>query len=135
MVSTTDAQLTPGPFGAGRFAPSPSGELHLGNLRTALLAWLAARSSGRRFLVRIEDLDRDRTVPGAAEKQLADLASLGLDWDPPVWVQSERFAVYAEAVADLAARGLQLRPRQREVGVGIDRVERGHHLAGVDPLA
>ncbi|WP_010594876.1 glutamate--tRNA ligase family protein, partial [Rhodococcus sp. P14] len=68
--------------GAGRFAPSPSGDLHLGNLRTAVLAWLFARSTGRRFLLRVEDLDRVR--PGAQERQLADLAALGLDWDDEV---------------------------------------------------
>ncbi|MFZ2501259.1 MAG: tRNA glutamyl-Q(34) synthetase GluQRS [Nocardioides sp.] len=92
--------------GAGRFAPSPSGDLHLGNLRTALLAWLAARSSGRSFLVRMEDLDRDRTVPGAAERQLADLAALGLDWDGPVVFQSQRLGLYDGAVARLAEAGL-----------------------------
>ena len=74
--------------GAGRFAPSPSGDLHLGNLRTALLAWLFARSTGRSFLVRMEDLDRVR--PGAAARQLADLAAIGLDWDGPVVHQSTR---------------------------------------------
>ena len=63
--------------GAGRYAPSPSGDLHLGNLRTAILAWLLARQEGLRFVMRIEDLDRVR--PGAAEQQLADLKSLGLD--------------------------------------------------------
>ncbi|MFZ2511423.1 MAG: glutamate--tRNA ligase family protein, partial [Gordonia sp. (in: high G+C Gram-positive bacteria)] len=62
---------------AGRFAPSPSGDLHIGNLRTALLAWLFARSTGRDFLIRMEDLDRVR--PRAAERQLADLAAIGLD--------------------------------------------------------
>ena len=75
---------------AGRFAPSPSGDLHLGNLRTALLAWLFARSSRRRFLLRMEDLDRVR--PGAEARQLADLAAIGLDWDGPVVHQSERLA-------------------------------------------
>ena len=62
-----------GPRGAGRYAPSPTGELHLGNLRTAVLAWLFARSTGRRFLLRIEDLDAGRVRPGLAEQQTADL--------------------------------------------------------------
>ncbi len=84
---------------AGRFAPSPSGDLHVGNLRTALLAWLFARSTGRDFLLRIEDLDR--VVPGAQARQLADLAAIGLDWEPPLVRQSERGARYAAAVADL----------------------------------
>ena len=90
--------------GAGRFAPSPSGDLHLGNLRTALLAWLFARSTGRRFLVRMEDLDRVR--PGAAERQLSDLAAIGVDWDGPVLRQSERTGGYEAAIAALTAEGL-----------------------------
>ncbi|MFC9893022.1 tRNA glutamyl-Q(34) synthetase GluQRS [Nocardia sp. NPDC127579] len=89
--------------GAGRYAPSPSGDLHLGNLRTALLAWLFARHSGRRFVLRVDDLDRVR--PGAAERQLADLATIGLDWDGPVQRQSERVAHYAAAIDTLTAAG------------------------------
>jgi glutamyl-tRNA synthetase len=91
--------------GAGRFAPSPTGTLHLGNLRTALLAWLFARSEGRRFLVRMEDLDAGRVRAGAAEEQLADLAALGLDWDGEVVAQSARGALYADALARLRAAG------------------------------
>jgi len=94
----------PPPFGAGRFAPSPSADLHVGNLRTALLAWLFARSSGRRFLVRMEDLDR--AVPGADAAQLADLAAIGLDWDGPIVHQSQRGSSYQDAIARLSARGL-----------------------------
>ncbi|WFR72661.1 tRNA glutamyl-Q(34) synthetase GluQRS [Prescottella defluvii] len=89
---------------AGRFAPSPSGDLHLGNLRTALLAWLFARSTGRRFLVRVEDLDRVR--PGAEERQLADLAAIGLDWDGEVVHQSSRLPLYDAAIARLQRAGL-----------------------------
>jgi glutamyl-tRNA synthetase len=85
----------------GRFAPSPTGVLHLGNLRTALLAWLFARSSGSSFVVRVEDLDVGRVRPGLASQQLADLAALGLDWDGPVWVQSERLDAYETALASL----------------------------------
>jgi glutamyl-tRNA synthetase len=92
------------PSGAGRYAPSPSGDLHLGNLRTALLAWLFARAEGRRFLLRIEDLDRVRE--GAAQRQLEDLATLGIDWDAEPLVQSERSEAYADAVERLRARGL-----------------------------
>ena len=98
----------PGPAPAhatGRYAPSPTGTLHLGNLRTALLAWLFARSQGARFLMRIDDLDRQRVRPGVAEQQLADLAALGLDWDGPVVRQSERMDAYAEAIARLDADG------------------------------
>lgn len=85
----------------GRFAPSPTGVLHLGNLRTALLAWLFARSGGSAFLVRVEDLDAGRVRPGFAEQQLADLAAIGLDWDGKVVWQSARTGVYAEALERL----------------------------------
>lgn len=91
------------PTGAGRYAPSPSGELHLGNLRTAILAWLFARTTGRAFLLRIDDLDRVR--PGAAERQLDDLAAIGIDWDGPVVRQSERLPIYDAAIAELTAAG------------------------------
>jgi glutamyl-tRNA synthetase len=89
---------------SGRFAPSPSGDLHLGNLRTALLAWLFARSTGRRFLMRMEDLDRVRE--GSEARQLADLRAIGLDWDGPVVRQSQRTALYENAIALLTAAGL-----------------------------
>jgi glutamyl-tRNA synthetase len=90
---------------AGRFAPSPTGELHLGNLRTALVAWLAARSTGRGFLVRMEDLDRVTSSPEHERRQLADLAALGLDWDAPVVRQSERFDLYRAAIDGLRSMG------------------------------
>ncbi len=90
--------------GAGRFAPSPSGDLHLGNLRTALLAWLFARSTGRAFVLRMEDLDRVR--PGAGRRQLADLAAIGLDWDGPVDYQSRHTDRYETAIDVLARRGV-----------------------------
>ena len=89
---------------AGRYAPSPSGDLHVGNLRTALLAWLFARRSGRRFLIRMEDLD-GRSIAGAADRQLADLAALGLDWDGHVLYQSTRRDRYAQIIAELTAAG------------------------------
>ena len=87
--------------GAGRFAPSPTGPLHLGNLRTAVLAWLFARSSGRRFLLRMEDLDQQRVRPGLAAQQEADLAALGVTFDDHPVVQSERFDRYAVALDQL----------------------------------
>ncbi len=89
----------------GRFAPSPTGDLHLGNLRTAVVAWLAARSSGSPFLVRMEDLDRVQSRPEHVESQLADLAAIGLDWDGDVVFQSERFDLYEDAIERLAADG------------------------------
>ncbi|MFT4201832.1 tRNA glutamyl-Q(34) synthetase GluQRS [Gordonia sp. (in: high G+C Gram-positive bacteria)] len=89
---------------AGRYAPSPSGDLHVGNLRTALLAWLFARSTGRDFLMRMEDLD-ERSVDGADDRQLADLAAIGLDWDGRVRYQSSRRLRYDEVIDSLAAAG------------------------------
>ncbi|EFV14581.2 tRNA glutamyl-Q(34) synthetase GluQRS [Segniliparus rugosus] len=89
----------------GRFAPSPSGDLHVGNLRTAMLAWLCARSAGGGFELRVEDLD-ERARPGVAERQIADLAAVGVDWDGPVLRQSGRREVYRAVVAELAGRGL-----------------------------
>jgi glutamyl-tRNA synthetase len=88
---------------AGRFAPSPSGPLHLGSLRTALVAWLMARSAGARFLVRIEDLDPQRSRPEFVESQLADLSALGIDWDEPPVYQSQRLALYDDALGKLHA--------------------------------
>src|SRR5919112_956710 len=83
----------------GRFAPSPTGDLHVGNLRTALLAWLFTRSAGGRFLMRVEDLDRERVKPGIEERQLADLRAIGLDWDGPLVRQSDRLPLYVDALA------------------------------------
>ena len=89
----------------GRFAPSPSGPLHLGNLRTALLAWLFARSAGARLLVRVEDLDPGRSRREHEAGQLTDLAALGLDWDGPVVRQSERRERHRAALERLRAAG------------------------------
>jgi glutamyl-tRNA synthetase len=98
----------------GRYAPSPTGDLHLGNLRTALLAWLWARRAGGGFVLRVEDLDQPRVRPGATARMLADLRWLGIDWDegPDVggpfgpYYQSERQALYADALATLRSQGL-----------------------------
>ncbi len=91
--------------GAGRFAPSPSADLHIGNLRTAVLAWLFARSTGRRFLMRVEDLD-DRTHDKVAHQQLADLAAIGVTWDDqPQW-QSRQRDRYDAVIFRLADHGL-----------------------------
>lgn len=92
--------------GAGRFAPSPSGPLHLGNARTAILAWLFARASGRRFLLRVEDLDPQRSRADAAAQQLAELKQLGLDWDGPVVWQSRRGERYRDALETLQREGV-----------------------------
>ena len=85
----------------GRFAPSPTGTLHLGNLRTALLAWLFARSAGSAFLMRVEDLDVGRVRAEYVSEQLGDLAAIGIDWDGEPVRQSERGALYAAALSRL----------------------------------
>ena len=117
-VSAAHTSAQPFPSGTGRYAPSPSGDLHLGNLRTAILAWAMARRGAKPFYLRVEDLDRVR--PGAAERQIADLAALGLDWDASpgsaaestegkeagVLYQSTRLAAYEQAVAQLREAGL-----------------------------
>ncbi|APX33708.1 tRNA glutamyl-Q(34) synthetase GluQRS [Brachybacterium sp. P6-10-X1] len=90
--------------GAGRYAPSPSGDLHLGNLRTAILAWALARRTGRSFHLRVEDLDR--VQEGSEQRQLADLAALGLDWDGEVVRQSDRGVAHDAAIDRLVDRGL-----------------------------
>jgi glutamyl-tRNA synthetase len=97
---------SPIPSRDGRFAPSPSGPFHVGNLRTAMVAWLFARSAGARFLLRIDDLDR-RAARGEHERgQISDLVALGIDWDGPVVRQSERFHLYRDAIRDLTEAGL-----------------------------
>jgi glutamyl-tRNA synthetase len=90
----------------GRFAPSPTGTLHLGNLRTALVAWLFARSARARFSVRMEDLDAGRVRERFYAEQLHDLAALGIDWDGEVVRQSQRLALYEDALSTLRAAGL-----------------------------
>jgi len=98
----------------GRFAPSPTGALHVGNARTALLAWLQARAANGALVMRVEDLDVGRVRAGVMETQLDELRWLGLDWDEgpdiggphPPYLQSARTALYDDALRALAARGL-----------------------------
>jgi glutamyl-tRNA synthetase len=99
MLSSTSAPR-------GRFAPSPTGDLHVGTLRTALLAWLQVRRAGGTFVLRIEDLDRERCRPAHVERQLASLRAIGLDWDEGPYVQSERLELYEAALERLRAAGL-----------------------------
>ncbi|MGB7962988.1 MAG: tRNA glutamyl-Q(34) synthetase GluQRS [Propionicimonas sp.] len=102
---------------AGRFAPSPTSALHLGNLRTALVAWLMARHTGRKFLVRVEDLDvaRVAAAAGTAQQQLDDLAALGLVPDvEPVW-QSQRRDLYDAALERLSALTYECFCTRREI--------------------
>ena len=89
----------------GRFAPSPTGPLHLGNLRTALVSWLQVQHSGGRWLVRMEDLDRVTSSTAHEADQLAALVSLGMEPDEPVVRQSERFHLYRDAIATLTRQG------------------------------
>ncbi|AZY50695.1 tRNA glutamyl-Q(34) synthetase GluQRS [Bordetella avium] len=90
----------------GRFAPSPSGPLHAGSLVAALASWLDARAHGGRWLLRIEDVDRPRAVPGADAVIMQQLRDLGLFWDSEVLWQSRRDAVYQAALDRLSAAGL-----------------------------
>ena len=145
--SSNDVSGAVFPSGTGRYAPSPSGDLHLGNLRTAILAWAMARRGGKPFYMRVEDLDRVR--PGAAERQLADLQAMGLDWDispgsaaestegkeAGVLYQSTRLAAYERAVQRLREAGLvyECYCTRREIqeassaphGAHLSRTERG----------
>jgi len=89
----------------GRYAPSPTGALHLGNLRTALAAWAWARSRGGKFLLRIEDLDGPRVKPHAEERQRGDLQRLGIEWDKEQSRQSSRTDAYTLALGRLGAMG------------------------------
>ncbi len=96
--------MSPIPY-RGRFAPSPTGPLHLGSMLAAFGSWLLARHAGGRWLVRIEDVDPPREVAGAAASQLATLAAFGLQPDEPVQFQSRRHALYRAAIGRLLAEG------------------------------
>ncbi len=100
-----------------RYAPSPTWQLHLGNLRTALAGWLLTRAAGGRWLMRIEDLDQSRVAaaPGCANQQLDELHRLGLDWDGGVMWQSQRAAAYDSALAQLADRTYECFCTRREI--------------------
>lgn len=89
----------------GRFAPSPTGPLHFGSLVAAVGSYLDARAHGGEWLVRIEDVDGPRTVPGAADGILRTLEAFGFEWDGPVWVQSQRLDAYHEALVRLQLDG------------------------------
>jgi glutamyl-Q tRNA(Asp) synthetase len=89
-----------------RFAPSPTGYLHLGHVRSALEGWRAAHETGGRFLLRLEDIDQTRCRPEFADAIVEDLAWLGLDWDGPIRRQSEHFDDYRAALARLEQAGL-----------------------------
>jgi glutamyl-Q tRNA(Asp) synthetase len=93
------------PGGTGRFAPSPTGPLHLGSLLAAVGSYLDARNAGARWLVRIEDLDTPRVVPGCADEMLRTIEAFGFEWDGEVLFQSTRRVAYREALDALIAEG------------------------------
>jgi len=105
-----------------RFAPSPTGLLHLGNVRTALLNWLFARKHGGRFLLRFEDTDQDRSEQQYMHDIQGDLKWLGLDWDGEALLQSKHAARHAEALAELAGEGLAYRCFCSETQLNLDRM-------------
>jgi glutamyl-tRNA synthetase len=92
-----------------RFAPSPTGYLHIGGARTALFNWLFARHHGGKFLLRIEDTDRQRSIPAAITAIIEGLKWFGLDWDGEIVMQSERLARHAAVAAEMLARGTAYR--------------------------
>jgi len=103
MAMSSPASTSPP---VGRFAPSPTGPLHLGSLVAAAGSWLYARAANGRWLVRIEDIDTPRVVPGSAAEILAALQRYGLDWDGEVVWQSRRTTLYERALAELREKGL-----------------------------
>lgn len=120
------------PHTVTRFAPSPSGRLHLGHAYSALVAWQAARDSGGRFLLRIEDIDPGRCRPEFDTGILEDLAWLGLTWEEPVMRQSARMDAYAAALSGLQQRDL-LYPcfcTRKDIQREIDDAGHAPHLTG-----
>lgn len=102
---TAQAQQTES-RGAGRYAPSPSGDLHLGNLRTAVLAWLFAKREGREFRMRIDDIDAQRSSQESAQQQLRDFAAMGITYDGEVRSQQKTWSEYEKALQALREKGL-----------------------------
>jgi len=113
--------LSPTPHYRGRFAPSPTGPLHQGSLVAALASYLQARAQGGQWLVRMEDIDIPRNVPGAADVILRCLEACGLEWDGPVLYQTTRFEAYAAALAELRIRGAayDCGCSRKEAGAGV----------------
>lgn len=99
---------TPRPY-RGRFAPSPTGDLHFGSLVAAVASYLDARRHGGRWLIRVEDIDPPREVPGSAARIIDDLARFGMESDEPVLYQNSRLEAYQAAVSELLERGLAFR--------------------------
>jgi glutamyl-tRNA synthetase len=114
----------------GRFAPSPTGELHLGNARTALLAWLWSRGERGRFLLRVEDLDLPRVRPGLAQRQMEELRWLGLDWDEEPIFQSQRSAVYETAIGTLGDQVYECFCSRSEIAASAPQGDEGPRYPG-----
>ena len=108
-ATATTATADPAAAVTGRFAPSPTGPLHLGSLLAALASCLDARSRAGRWLLRIDDLDAPRCLPGMADSHQRVLEALGFEWDAPPVYQSARLARYREALAQLQSMGLAYR--------------------------
>jgi glutamyl-Q tRNA(Asp) synthetase len=106
----------------GRFAPSPTGALHAGSLVAALASYLDARVHGGQWLLRIEDVDEARTVPGSAESIMQDLRVLGMQWDGEVWWQSRRTAAYEAACARLHDHVFPCACTRREIAEAATRI-------------
>lgn len=106
LIPASPSPLPPTPLSVGRLAPSPTGAQHVGNARTYLIAWLAARARGGRIVLRLEDIDSPRIKPGAAAQALDDLAWLGLDWDEGPIIQTQRLPLYEAALRKLQAAEL-----------------------------
>ncbi len=111
----------------GRLAPSPTGSLHLGNVRTFLWAWLSARAQGGRVLLRVEDLDTPRVKPGSAERMIDDLRWLGFDWDGPVEVQTARREHYRRVFGRLAGRIYPCKCTRGEIAASASAPHEGDH--------
>ncbi|CFR06602.1 tRNA glutamyl-Q(34) synthetase GluQRS [Yersinia kristensenii] len=131
-INTEQSALTQTPY-IGRFAPSPSGDLHFGSLIAALGSYLQARAAGGRWLVRIEDIDPPREIPGAADRILATLDHYGLHWDGPVIYQSQRHEAYRATLDWLEQQGLSYyctctRSRIQQIGGLYDGYCRDRHL-------
>lgn len=138
MQASSSQQLNPDSGYVGRFAPSPTGPLHLGSLLAALGSWLMARSAGGRWLLRIEDIDPAREQPGAARAQLATLQAFGLEADGPVVWQHARSEHYERALRDLLERGLAFSCRCSRSDLlpfaGIHRACLGHPSGHADAV-
>jgi glutamyl-Q tRNA(Asp) synthetase len=118
-----------------RFAPSPTGYLHLGHAYSALDAWRTAREAGGKFLLRIEDIDRTRCKPEFTDAILEDLAWLGLDWDGEVRKQSEHFAEYEAALDTLDGMGARRSRPSSRARAAHRRARRGRSIRGLAAIS